>query len=532
MSSSTTLAPGRLSRRSFLTRLGVGAVATSCGTVLGATGARAGTNAAAAPVIRTDRFSRMFRLPPFAEPTPRLHAALVELGKPGGLMDAKDALGRGPVDLIVDLELSAGNRNHPTSTAGSTFFGQFVDHDLSFDLSSRLAHSTKPEETRNGRTAALDLDSLYGLGPIGSPHLYDPADSAKLRVESGGLFEDLPRNGAGGALLGDPRNDEHVILAGLHAAFLLFHNNAVEHVRANGAAEEDVFAATRRLTTWHYQWLVLNELLPGFVGRGPVADILAHGGRFYAPAPGEASIPVEFQGAAYRFGHSLVRPSYRANLAGDGGKPFFGLIFDPGQEGKSDPDDLRGGARAPRRFVGWQTFFDFGDGHVKPNKRIDPMLSTPLFNLPMGAIASRDAPSSLAQRTLLRHLTWELPSGQRIAQAMGVPALAPADLAELSDLGQGLERSTPLFYYVLKEAEVVEDGLRLGPVGGRIVAEVLIGVLRSDPESYLSVEPSWRPTLVTPGRERPTGQKRGGRSDFGMTDFLTFAGVDPASRGQ
>ena len=109
---------------------------------------------------------------------------------------------------------------------------------------------------------------------------------------------------------------------------------------------------------------------------------------------------------------------------------------------------------------------------------------------------------------------------------------ASRDLAELSDLGQGFERSTPLFYYVLKEAEVVEDGLRLGPVGGRIVAEVLIGVLRSDPESYLSVEPSWRPTLVTPGRERPTGQKRGGRSDFGMTDFLTFAGVDPASRGQ
>ena len=75
-------------------------------------------------------------------------------------------------------------------------------------------------------------------------------------------------------------------------------------------------------------------------------------------------------------GHSMVRPSYRANLAGDNGQPFFGFIFDPSQEGRPDPDDLRGGVRAPRRFVGWQTFFDFGDGEVKPNKKIDTKIST------------------------------------------------------------------------------------------------------------------------------------------------------------
>jgi hypothetical protein len=136
--------------------------------------------------------------------------------------------------------------------------------------------------------------------------------------------------------------------------------------------------------------------------------------------------------------------------ASDSGQPFFAFIFDPGQEGKPDPDDLRGGARAPRRFVGWQTFFDFGDGEVKPNKRIDTKISSALFDLPLGAIASHDPPTALPQRTLLRHLTWQLPSGQRIAKAMGVRPLSRAQLNELAPLGVGFERSTPLWYYILR----------------------------------------------------------------------------------
>jgi hypothetical protein len=175
-------------------------------------------------------------------------------------------------------------------------------------------------------------------------------------------------------------------------------------------------------------------------------------------------------------------------------------------------------ARAPRRFIGWQTFFDFGDGQVKPNKRIDTKISTPLFNLPLGAIASHDTPRALPQRNLLRHLTWSLPSGQSIAAAMRVTPLTDDDLSELQPYG--FQSSTPLWYYVLKEAEVVADGLHLGPVGGRIVAEVLIGLLQSDPASYLVQKPKWTPTLTSAG------------SSLRMKDFLTFAGVDPASRGQ
>lgn len=157
-------------------------------------------------------------------------------------------------------------------------------------------------------------------------------------------------------------------------------------------------------------------------------------------------MPVEFQGACYRFGHSMVRPSYRANLAGDNGQPFFGMIFDPAGEGQSDPVDLRGGARAPRRFIGRQTFFDFGDGQVKPNKRIDTRISTPLFNLPLHAIASGDQPQVLPQRDLLRGLTWSLPSGQSITAAVGVEPLGADELSELSGFGPGFERSTPLWY--------------------------------------------------------------------------------------
>jgi hypothetical protein len=127
------------------------------------------------------------------------------------------------------------------------------------------------------------------------------------------------------------------------------------------------------------------------------------------------------------------------------------------------------------------------------------------------------------QRNLLRCLTWSLPSGQRIASEMGIPQLSSADLAELQPIRASFVQSTPLFYYILKEAELREDGLRLGPMGARIVAEVFIGLLQLDPDSYLSVQPSWVPTLPT---------HDGTPQSFRMIDFLTFAGVDPTSRGQ
>jgi hypothetical protein len=462
----------------------------------------------------------------------------MELGQPGGILDAKDDLAAGPVDLIADPALSRNNPNSTAHTAGTTFMGQFMDHDMTFDLTSRLGEPTDLQDSTNIRTPAFDLDSVYGGGPSEDRELYERMErghAAKFKIEYGGLFEDLPRSKDGTAIIADPRNDEHLIIASLHAAFLLFHNKAVDLVEESDhrAPPDEVFRQARQLTTWHYQWMILHEFLPLFVGQKLVNRILSQGRRFYRPK--EAFMPVEFQGAVYRFGHSMVRPSYRANLAGDNGNAFFGMIFDPAGEGQADPVDLRGGARAPRRFIGWQTFFDFGPTFTDPNstnpairsnKQIDTKLSTPLFSLPRGTIPAPDGPTSLPQRNLLRHVTWLLPSGQSIARAMNVEALSPADLSELRGLDQQLhlDESTPLWYYVLKEAEVVEHGRQLGPVGSRIVGEVILGLLQLDRHSFLLVNRRWRPTLPT-----TSGQVTG---EFRMSDFLTFAGVDPASRKQ
>jgi hypothetical protein len=226
-----------------------------------------------------------------------------------------------------------------------------------------------------------------------------------------------------------------------------------------GDPRQELFAEAQRVVRWHYQWLVLHEFLPVTVGQALVDDVLANGHWRNDPF-----IPVEFSVAAYRFGHSQVRPSYRANFATSADDPlqqFFALFLDPAAADPDDPADLRGGRRAPRRFIDWQTFFDFGDGRVRPNKQIDTKLSSVLFRL-LGQ--PEGEPTSLATRNLLRNLTMEVPSGQRVARAMQLPELAPADLQDLEPLH--LERRTPLWFYVLREAEVTAAGEHLGPVGG------------------------------------------------------------------
>ena len=294
------------------------------------------------------------------------------------------------------------------------------------------------------------------------------------------------------------------------------------------------------MTLWHYQWLLVNEHLPQIAGHAMVNDVLRNGNRLYQPPPGHGFMPIEFGAAAYRFGHSMVRPSYRANFTSGTGdsadptaNPFFALVFDPSEPDFSAPvthdrADLLGGYPAPRRYIGWQTFFDLGDGQVKNNKKIDTTISSVLFTLPLPAIAphTQTSPTVLPQRNLLRQLTWGLPSGQAIARAIGVPTLTRSDLSDIGAIHAPFARSTPLWYYILAEAKTLAGGLHLGPVGGRIVAETLIGLLRADPTSYLSAHPRFRPFLGTDLKLGPTANPNiTGNRTYTRAHFLHYAGV-------
>jgi hypothetical protein len=502
-----------------------------------------------APRHPDDSFSRMFPgLLPYAPATAEARDQAKELGKAGGILDAKDLL-TDPIQSILNPAVhSPNNPDNPNMTAGVTFFGQFLDHDLTLALKAPINEQTHPRRTTNFRTAEFDLDSVYGNGPDRSPELYDTSGgNIKFKVEEipgsegmsrdGKVRYDLPRDPSNyTAIIADSRNDENIIISQFHLAMLKFHNAVTDRLRNDPAfanrSPREVFNEAQRQVRWHYQWIIVNEFLPMTIGQRLVNDLLRNGPRFYDVADRsqdglfrnairEPLIPVEFAVAAYRFGHSQVRPSYRINFGPAGGSPVFMFVFDdvinPSPDLTDDPNDMRGGKRAKRRFVDWQTFFDFGDGNVRPNKKIDSKLSSPLLNL----LSKGSAPGmpnepnpvlSLASRNLMRHVNFGIPSGQAIARVMNARVLSPAQLAELAPFN--MDKSTPLWYYILKEAEVFENGLRLGPVGGRIVGEVFIGLLQADRDSYLSVNRNWKPTL-------PSAKS----GDFEISDLLRFAGV-------
>lgn len=468
------------------------------------------------------RFGRLFPwLPPFANDSKSVRNRLNELGKKGGLMDPLDNPGdKDPVPgNVANNKDNVDKKGKPIMTAGFTFLGQFLDHDMTFDPTSSLERQQDPESIENFRSPLLELDSIYASGRGASPHLYDRDTANTKFLIDKGWEKDLPRNSQNTAIIGDPRNDENVIISQLHLAILKFHNAVVDYLMKEGMQNpNEIFPEAQRLVRWHYQWIILHEFLPTTVGKDLVEDIFENGRQFYnwRNAP---FIPVEFSVAAYRFGHSQVRPGYIANHKGDNGKEFRVPILDFNLNAKDpDPNDLRGGRRAARRFVDWDTFFDFNNGKVKPNKLIDTKISTRLLELPFsgpGLPGREDPPPSLAQRNLLRHLTFSLPSGQSVARVMELEPLSAKQLVDLKDLG--FSESTPLWFYILKEAELLEGGKRLGPVGGRIVAEVFIGLLQGDHSSYLRQFPNWKPTLC------PTA----GKKSFNMTDLLSFAGVAP-----
>jgi Animal haem peroxidase len=387
--------------------------------------------------------------------------------------DDEELMALGLAAAVPDDELADGGE-----AAGWPVFGQLVAHDISADRSPLTARA-EAASIANFRTPRANLECLYGDGPVGAPFLYSRADPAKL-LEAG---HDVPRNSEGVALLGDPRNDVHQLITQLHVVLIRAHNLLVDRLRDEGVSEADCFEQARRTATWHYQWLVVHDFLRRLVGEELVAEILRDGPRWYRPAR-ESYIPFEFADAAYRYGHSQMRQSYLLN-DGLGPQSLF-------------PDLLGFRPIDPARRIDWSLMFDLpGRPPAQRAKRIDGRLPRALVELPAAITGDVEVEGyrSLAGRDLQRGFGLGLPSGEAVARAFGE---RPLDEDELGlRAAHGWTAETPLWLYVLKEAQARADGDRLGPVGGRIVAEVLIGIIRDDPESYLAVAPGWRPDAVS-----------------------------------
>jgi len=461
----------------------------------------------------------------------RLFPALDPRQPTGESMSDTMGAGGGPMD--------SGNATHESTNlpAGITFLGQFLDHDLDFDPTSSLERQSDPSGISNFRTPALDLDNIYGSGPGATPHIYDSDSGGEKLLVNG---TDLARNGQGTALIGDPRNDENMIISQLELAFMKCHNAIVDGLKSgtfkdafgvpvttNGDAsggESTVFLAAQQLLRWHYQWMVLHEFLPTICGAPIVNDVLTKGPRFFRPSKAyQPFIPVEFSVAAYRFGHATIRATYNVNPAHPA-VPLFPT--DPAASKNPPRTDLRGGPVDPSFAVQWSNFFA-RDPKNPPQKakRIEPFLNTLLLDLPNGVVPA-NVPKplrSLATRNLLRSEALMVPCGQDIARAMGVAnVLAPADLRKVAMDAGGKTipvtdeqlRSCYLWYYLLAEAYHDSKGERLGEVGARIVAEVIVGVVDADSLSYRNMFPRWTPTLpsVKPGT-------------FTIADLLNLAGV-------
>jgi hypothetical protein len=447
-------------------------IAESCG--FGGDHCLAPSRSVDAPVDgASGRYERLF---PDLTPLAGEGDALLALGTAGGICDGGETC-----------------EDAAETAAGWPLFGQFIAHDITADRSPLTPHAELSDAV-NFRSPRADLECLYGSGQVGSPFLYSRDDPALLLLgrNDRGEQDDVPRNAEGVALIGDPRNDVHVVVSQLHVAMIKAHNRLVELGRERGVAGPEVFETARRETIWHYQWVIVNDYLPRLVGPDLVDSILERGPRFYRPN-GAPRIPLEFADAAFRYGHSQVRDSFELNSHSSALRLF---------------PDLIGFRPVPAEMViDWSTLFDVNGGQAQRAKLIDGRLARSLIELPAAITGEVEvaAYQSLAGRDLERGHAYGLPSGEAVAQAMGEDPLAddPLGLQEA-----GWEGETPLWLYFLAESASRGSGERLGPTGGRIVAEVLIGILGADPGSYRTNDPGWTPKLPARGER------------FGLTDLL------------
>jgi hypothetical protein len=412
------------------------------------------------------------RLFPSIEPFSADEAFLFALGRAGGVCDCSD---------LTDDEASAS-----TEAAGWPIFGQLIAHDMTADRSAPVMNADVGR-LRNARTPQLDLESIYGDGPTGHPFLFQRNDPAKFLL--GPDEGDMPRNAEGTALSADPRDDSHLLISQLHLAMLKVHNALVDRARDGGTPSADVFATAARETRWHYQWTVLHEFLPSLVGEALTRATVDSKTPLFRP-DAQPFIPLEFADAAYRYGHCQIRHEYRLNER-TGPMPLF-------------PDLLGFRAVPPERRVDWSLFFDGGgdtgaEAHrPQRSKKMDGKLVRGLIQLPVAITGECEVEElqSLAVRDLTRGQGVQLPSGEALSRHLGIE---PLTTEEVALTGTGWKGETPLWFYILRESDVRTGGHRLGPLGGIIVAETIVGLLRADSSSLLNAGEPWRPVHGNPG---------------------------------
>ncbi len=455
------------------------------------------------------QFSKLF---PKLKPLPVTEEEAAILGGSGGIMHDQ-------------------NDSSPDSSvpAAYTFFAQFIDHDITLDVVTDL-HGTPLPNTEitklpNLRSPSLDLDCIYGFGPEASPFLYDPDAPGRLLTGNMRNSNDVPRNEEGRALIGDPRNDENLFVSQLQLLFLRFHNRVLDSLVADVAAGER-FEEAQKLVRYHYQYIVLNDFLKRVCDPKIyqfALDRLKNGQYpiFYAPDKcHRLPMPVEFSVAAYRFGHSMVRSNYAANS----GYPSVEL-FD------EEFGTLGFSAVLPKLTVDWRFLLELDDC-IPPlkSKAIDHLLADELFRLPVPVVGNApENDRSLAFRNLLRGNVLALPSGQALAKALhddGYDDIgADFDLEfdaipGWTDIEQSLrnklEKQTPLFFYMMREAGV-KGGMQLGRVGSAILLEVFIGILTNCGTSYINTAGlDWSPDRCI---------ARNGADQFELADIVRYVGM-------
>jgi hypothetical protein len=453
--------------------------------------------------------------------------------------------------IAAAMTQAAGQRDSRIP-AGYTYLGQFVDHDVTFDRSRLRDDATVPViDLVQGRSPSLDLDSLYGLGPDMTPEFYE-ADKVRLKTGTttpsfpdDGIADmpqpgfDLPRRSNRRALIPDLRNDENLAVGQTHLAFIRFHNRVVDKLAGEGVPQADLFDRARDLVVRHYQWMLRTDFLPRLTNVAQLTGVFANGRRIVEPAPqpGDSpTMPVEFSVAAYRLGHSMVREAYAWNRVFEGTEGTLEFLFTfSGTSG-----NLGGNPTLPSNWIAdFRRLYDFteaGRNDLRPivrgrnrlnfARRIDTLLADPLQLLPPGALGgpeSRPHRRNLAFRNLTRARMLQLATGQQMARLMRSRGLNIATLTRAKILNgnagarlgalnapqrNDLARNTPLWFYVLREAEWNRG--RMTGVGGRLLSETFHRAMEG---SLISIvrDPVWRPTL---GPDANT---------FRMVDLLLFA---------